>query len=324
MKKENLVFDPRPVMKERTVLEPVTVSDPAEFPHEEYVPEGCHVLKGLKDEWGYNVDIRRTIYKCRSRRQLELAVLVPVKNDTDEDCRWPCVVYSQGSAFHEEWLMNNLIRHIRLSSRGYVVAIAQYRPSETAPFPAQVQDVKSAIRFVRKNAELFHVDPEHIAVMGDSSGGHTALITGFTGDSAPDDNVYGETSCRVNCIVDFYGPTVFSLMNYWPSAMDHQAPESPEGYEIGRKNVLENPSEADRTIPMNYLSPEKETPPTLIINGSRDMLVPASQSTFLYETMKSLGKDVEYYRIDQGNHGFLGWNNETILNIVEDFLKKHI
>lgn len=320
----SLVFDPRPYIAERELQEPIPTSDPAQFPHEEYVPEGTHLLTGLKDEWGRNVDMRRTIYKVKSHRQLEMIVLVPVDLDPDEDNKWPCVVYSQGSAFHEEWLCNNLVRHIRLASAGYVVAIAQYRPSENAPFPAQAQDVKSAIRFIRKNAELFNVDPEHIAVAGDSSGGHTSLMVGFTGDGVLDDGVYGDVSCQVNCIVDCYGPTVFSLMNYWPSSQNHWDPKSPEGYEIGVKNVLENLDESDKTIPMNYLSEDKPTPPTLIINGSRDMLVPASQSALLYETMKKMGKEAEYYRIVDGNHGFIGWNNDTILNIVLDFLKEHI
>ena len=319
------VFDPRPIIAERKLLDPIPTPDPAQFPHEEYVPEGCHVLTGLKDEWGYNVDIRSTIYKCKSCRHLLLTVLIPVTLDNPaEERTWPCVVYSQGSAFHEEWLMNNLVRHVRLASRGYVVAIAQYRPSETAPFPAQAEDVKSAVRFVRKNAELFKVDPEHIAVAGDSSGGHTALMVGFTGDGVLDDGVYSETSSKVNCIIDCYGPTVFSLMNHWPSSQYHLDPFSPEGYEIGVKDVLENLEESDKTIPMNYLSEDKPTPPTLIINGSRDMLVPTSQSTLLYETMKKLGKEVEYYRIDGGNHGFIGWQNDTILNIVDEFLKAHI
>ena len=319
-----LVFDPRPVMAQRTLLAPIPTPDPAKFPHEECIPKGCHVLTGLKDEWGYNVDLRRTIYKNRDSRQLILTVLVPVVDHPNEDLKWPCVVYSQGSAFHEEWLCNNLIRHIRLASAGFVVAIAQYRPSETAPFPAQAQDVKSAIRFVRKNAALFNVDPDHMAVAGDSSGGHTALMVGFTGDGELDDGIYGDVSCQVNAIVDCYGPTVFSLMNYWPSSQNHWDPFSPEGYEIGVKNVLEHLEESDKTIPMNYLSKDKPTPPTLIINGSRDMLVPTSQSTLLYETMKKLGKDVTYYRIDQANHGFLGWNNDSILGIVVNFLKAHI
>jgi len=100
----SLVFDPRPYIAERELQDPIPTSDPAQFPHEEYVPEGTHLLTGLKDEWGRNVDMRRTIYKVKSHRQLEMIVLVPVDFDPDEDNKWPCVVYSQGSAFHEEWL----------------------------------------------------------------------------------------------------------------------------------------------------------------------------------------------------------------------------
>ena len=75
-----------------------------------------------------------------------------------------------------------------------------------------------------------------MAVAGDSSGAHTALMVGFTGDDAPDTDLYGEYSAKVNCIVDSYGPTVFPLMNYFESSQNHYDPESPEGYEIGYKN----------------------------------------------------------------------------------------
>ena len=82
----------------------------------------------------------------------------------------------QGSAFHEQWLCNNIPRHLRLAQKGYVVAVIQYRPSDIAPFPAQMQDAKTAIRFLKKHAEEYHIDPEHMAVAGDSSGAHTALM----------------------------------------------------------------------------------------------------------------------------------------------------
>jgi acetyl esterase/lipase len=237
---------------------------------------------------------------------------------------WPCIVYVQGSAFHEQWIWNNIARHIRLAQKGYVIAIVQYRPSEVAPFPAQMQDAKTAIRFMRKHAAEYHVDPDHIAVAGDSSGGHTALMAGFTGDDEPDTDLYSEYSAKVNCIVDVYGPTVFALMNYYDSSQNHYDPESPEGFEIGQKNVLENLDDADATIPMNYLSEDKPTPPLLVIHGGRDMLVPFNQSVRLYECMKKLNKDVTFYKIDDANHGCLGWDNDTILDIVEKFLREHI
>lgn len=113
-------------------------------------------------------------------------------------------------------------------------------------------------------------------------------------------------------------------MNYYASAQNHYDPQSPEGFEIGQKNVLEHPELVEATIPMRYLSADQDTPPLLIMHGSRDMLVPFSQSVFLYQSMKFLGKEVTFYKINDANHGFLGFNNDTVLNIVAEFLKAHI
>lgn len=325
------MFDPKPIMEERKLLDPIPTPVPAEFPHTDEVPEGCKVLKGLKDDWGYYVDIHTDIiYAERDGRELRMHIIEPKVHfgapvaEEQAPHKWPCIAYIQGSAFHEQWLWNNISRHIRMAEHGYIVALIEYRPSETAPFPAQTQDAKTGIRFLKKNADKYHIDVEHMAVAGDSSGGHTALMAGFTGDDEPDTDLYGEYSAKVNCIVDVYGPTVFALMNYYDSSQNHYDPDSPEGFEIGRKNVLENPELANATIPMNYLSPEKQTPPLLIIHGGRDMLVPFNQSCQLYSYMKEMGKDVTFYKIDDANHGCLGFDNDTILGIVLDFLKENI
>ena len=300
------MFDYKKIMDERTLLEPIPTTVPKDFPH---------------------TDVQ---YASRDGRDLKMIILEPRLHfgASDEDMakqrKWPCVAYIQGSAFHEQWLWNNISRHIRLAEKGYVVAIIQYRPSEVSPFPAQMQDAKTGIRFLKKNADEYHIDVNHMAVAGDSSGGHTALMAGFTGDRAPDTDLYADYSAEVNCIVDVYGPTVFSLMNYYESSQNHYNPESPEGFEIGKKNVLENLELAAQTIPMNYLSKDYPTPPTLVIHGSRDMLVPFNQSCQLYTYMKEMGKEVEFYKLNNANHGCLGFDNDTVLNIVLEFLNKHI
>ncbi|MDD3402293.1 MAG: alpha/beta hydrolase [Hespellia sp.] len=325
------MFDPRPIMDEHELQDPILTPVPAEFPHTDEVPEGCIVLDDLHDDWGHYVDFYTdVVYTERDQMPLHVHILEPKihfgapEEEERKETKWPCIVYIQGSAFHKQWLWNNIARHVRMAQRGYVIAIAEHRPSEVKPFPAQMQDAKTAIRFMRMNAEKYNVDPDHIAVAGDSSGGHTALMAGFTGNDAPDTDTYSKYSAEVNCIIDVYGPTVFSLMNYYPSSQNHYAPESPEGFEIGQKNVLENPELANATIPMNYLSEDKPTPPTLVIHGGRDMLVPFNQSCQLYNYMKKLGKDVTFYKINHASHGGLGFDNDTILNIVEDFLKENI
>lgn len=325
------MFDYKKIMDERTLLDSIPTTVPKDFPHTDEVPEGCHVIDELPDDWGYYVDIHTDVhYASRDGRDLKLIILEPRVHfgASDEEMakprKWPCVAYIQGSAFHEQWLWNNISRHIRLAEKGYVVAIIQHRPSEVSPFPAQTQDAKTAIRFLKKNADEYHIDVDHMAVAGDSSGGHTALMAGFTGDREPDTDLYAEYSAEVNCIIDVYGPTVFSLMNYYESSQNHYDPESPEGFEIGQKNVLENLELAAKTIPMNYLSKDFQTPPTLVIHGSRDMLVPFNQSCQLYNYMKEMGKEVEFYKLNNANHGCLGFDNDTVLNIVLEFLNKHI
>lgn len=325
------MFDVDSIIKQRTLQAPVLTLVPAEFPHDNEVPEGCIELDGLHDDWGYYVDIHREIvYAKRDQMDLTMVVLEPrihygvPDEELGREPSWPCVVYIQGSAFHKQWLFEHIDRHLRLAQKGIAVVLLEYRPSDIAPFPAQMQDAKTGIRYIRKFAAKYHIDPDRIAVAGDSSGGHTALMAGFTGDEGPDTPLYQEYSAKVNCIVDLYGPTVFRLMNYWPSAVDHISPDSPEGFEIGKKYVLENKLLADAAIPMNYLSRDKETPPTLIIHGSRDMLVPFNQSCQLYQYMKKLGKEVAFYKINQAGHGVNGWDNDTVLDIAAGFLKKYI
>lgn len=334
------MFNAKPIMEERELQEPIPVPVPADFPLSEEVPEGCIVLKDLKDQWGYQVDIHTDIIYAEREPEdwyadsvcckLKMHILEPVvhagvpEEEKKKEKKWPCIVYIQGSAFHKQWLWDHISRHIRMAEQGYLVAIVEYRPSEIAPFPAQMQDAKTAVRFLKKYSEKYHIDTEHMAIAGDSSGGHTALLAGFTGDEGPDTDLYGEYSASVNCIIDLYGPTVFSLMNYYESSQNHYAPDSPEGFEIGQKNVLENLELADQTIPMNYLSEEKDTPPLLIIHGGRDMLVPFNQSCQLYEYMRKLGKKVTFYKIQDGNHGCLGFDNDQVLEIILDFLKEHI
>ena len=144
-------------------------------------------------------------------------------------------------------------------------------------------------------------------------------MAGFTGDEGPDTRLYGEYSAKVNCIIDLYGPTVFSLMNYYESSQNHYDPDSPEGYEIGGKNVLEHPELADLTIPMNYLSKEKETPPLLLIHGGRDMLVPFNQSYLTAQKLQQTGHLVEFYKVLGAGHGTFLWTDRMLQLVIQFF-----
>ena len=297
---------------------------PAEsFPEAPELPEGAVSIR-LKDTFGYGVEFKSNeVYINRTGMDLHLQIMIP-RDGKNPDKKWPLVVFVQGSAWHKQDVLGSLPVLLRMCQRGYAIAIVEYRPSETAPFPAQMQDAKTAVRFMKKNAENYRIDPERVAVWGDSSGGHTAMMVGFTGDTAPDTEDYGEYSAQVRCIVDWYGPTDIEQMNYHPSVQDHAEPDSPEGWLIGRKNVLENKELAKTTSPMEYLSADRETPPVLMMHGGSDLLVPFHQACLLYEKLKDLGKEAEFYKLEYAGHGYGGFQSEEALDLVEQFLKKYL
>lgn len=318
----------------REILKPYAYED-ENFPENPVLPEGAREVRWT-DAFGFGVAFRPDIvYAERDGERLTIQYLTP-RNDRRDN---PLIVYVQGSAWFRQDVYIHLPEMVRMCQRGYCVALVQYRPSTTAKFPAQTEDVKTAIRFLRQNAEKYRFDPECVAVWGDSSGGHTALMVGFTGndclnhpedslsqpraaDSSLGEGALGDASVR--CIVDWYGPTVVSEMGYEPSCGEHVSVDCPEGWLIGHLSVPDNPELAAATVPQSYLSADKPAPPVLIMHGSRDRTVNFQQSVHLYEAMRALGKEVEFVKVLGGDHGWRGFCCEEALNEVDVFLRKHL
>ncbi|MBE5815918.1 MAG: alpha/beta hydrolase [Clostridiales bacterium] len=304
-------------MENHIPLQPMTAE---EFPENTALPEGVREVR-WQDTFGYGVALAYgVVYAQRGDKPLHLHYLTP-RNDRRDN---PLIVYIQGSAWYQQDLCIHLPEMIRMCQRGYCVALVEYRPSTTAPFPAQCEDVKTAIRFLRSDAEHYRFDPERVAVWGDSSGGHTALMAGFTGDHCLNHPEDPDMSAEVRCIVDWYGPTVVSEMLYEPSLFEHTSPDCPEGWLIGHLPVHENLELAAATVPQSYVTADRPTPPTLIMHGSRDMTVNFQQSIHLYEKLRQLGKEVEFIKLLGADHGFRGFSCEEALNEVDTFLKKHL
>ncbi len=260
-------------------------------------------------------------YITRNGLDLTLQILKP-KNSKE---KLPCIVYVQGSAWFKQDLFGNLPQLADFAKRGYVIAMVEYRPSPIAKFPAQVQDTKTAIRFIRQNADAYGIDADNIFIWGDSSGGHTALMTGLTENNlALDTEDYQPFSIKVNAIVDFYGPTDISQMNYEPSIMDHTDAKSPEGMIIGGKNVMEHLDDAAATNPINYLNSPKTTAPILIFHGSKDRLVPFKQSVLLADALQKNNYLYQFYQIKGADHGSSEFWTKEIFDIVDAFLKSNM
>lgn len=179
------------------------------------------------------------------------------------------------------------------AEKGYVVATISYRFLQEAKFPGCVEDAKCAVRWMRANADKLHVDPEKIAVIGGSAGGHLSLMTGYTSDVPKLEGTGGHAgvSSHVAAVIDFYGPTDCT------TAYARVAPEI-TGF-IGA-SYTEKPEAYQQASPLFHL--DKDDPPTLVLQGTIDALVPVEQSDMLVEKLQELGIDHYYARIDGWPH----------------------
>lgn len=184
---------------------------------------------------------------------------------------------------------------VRYGKRGYVVATISYRLVQEAPFPACVQDAKCAVRWMRANAEKYHVDPNKIGVFGGSAGGHLALMVGYSSDVAEleGEGGHAEYSSAVQAVVDFYGPVDLTLPI---RERDRQLVRN----FFGGKSYDEAPAQYALASPMTHL--DNADPPTLIFHGTIDDLVPVAQSDLLAAKLEELGIPHAYERIEGYPH----------------------
>jgi acetyl esterase/lipase len=235
----------------------------------------------------------------------------------------PFIVYVPGSAWMPQMLCMNVPQIAELAKRGYVIAVAQYRPSMVAPFPAQTLDIKAAVKYMKTHAAQYGVDPEQGFLWGDSSGGHTVLMAGITGDDIFPCSEDPGTSASVKGIIDFFGPTDLSLMCREPSTMDHTLPTSPEGMVLGNVHVLDNPDRVAQANPMTYITAQREIPPILIFHGDKDRLVPIGQSVMLYEKLRDSGKKADFYKLEGADHGSGEFSSKAVFDLIDAFIQEN-
>lgn len=283
------------------------------------IPEGTQIIYGEYAERGayyscsYRPDVVYAKYGDVERR---LQIIVPHRAGN----RFPLVVFVQGSAWRKQDIHVTLPNLCHIAAKGYVVASVEIRESDIAPFPAALEDVKCAIRFMRKNAEQYGVDPKRVAVWGDSSGGHLALMTGLTkGDY--DNGLYSEQTDEVSAVIDYYGVTDLLTLGRYNDILDHDAADAPEGLFIGGR-VPDHVELAKKASPLHQ-NLDKKLPPFLIIHGDSDNVVHVNQSIEMYKALKEHGQSVVFYKVIGADHGTGFWNPQ-VLEITERFLSANL
>ena len=299
-----------------------------EIPAYEGRPEGVQVIESTGDEPGvaYLHDVE---YANIDGTPLRLQILAPFSRNQHYPPMegqavnpLPCYVFVQGSAWMKQYVYMNVPALAKLALRGYVCAIVEYRHSGIAPFPAQIKDTRNAVRFLRKNAGAYAIDPEKIIMAGDSSGGHTAMWAGMLHDDDTGDNLYQGISGDTCGVVNYYGSTSVMAPDSNPIQIAHCLPESPEGMVMGGKNLLEHPELARQLSVECNIDGDTVLPPVLIFHGTKDRLVNCEGSAILYEQLKKTGHPVDFYLIQGADHGGPEFWTDGVLDIVDGFCRK--
>jgi acetyl esterase/lipase len=249
------------------------------------------------------------------RQKLDLYLQIPATFKTPPRA---LIVWVHGGA----WLGGNKnpCPALRFVNQGYAVASINYPLSQHAIFPAQIEDCKAAIRWLRANAGRYNLDPNRIGVWGASAGGHLVALLGTTGDVKDFDvGPNAAVSSRVQAACDFFGPTDFTKMSSFPSTMKHDAPDSPESKLIGDP-IQDNKDKVQRANPIAYVT--KDDPPFLIVHGDKDPLVPHNQSEILLDALKKAGVEATLYTVRGGGHG--GFKDPQVDILVTEFFRKHL
>jgi acetyl esterase/lipase len=215
--------------------------------------------------------------------------------------------------------------------RGYAVASVNYRLSGEAIFPAGLQDVKAAVRWLRANAAQYHLDGNRVAACGGSAGGYYAVMLGVTaGLSDLDDLSLGhrEYSCAVQAVVDWFGPIDFLTMDEQLAASgmgpaNHSKADSPESRFLGAK-ITDIPDKVRQASPLAYI--HAAMPPILIQHGRMDAMVPVQQSMSLAQKLQeTVGPDrFEFDILEDADHGDPLFETGANMNRVFQFLDRYL
>lgn len=261
-----------------------------------------------------------------STRTLQMELLVP----SSASFPVPVVVWIHGGGWFQGSRLPIPTGVSDLCSRGYAVASIDYRLTADAIWPAQIHDVKGAIRWLRAHADQYGLDPDRFAAWGDSAGGHLAAMLGVSGglgtvsigsvtvdlEGTMGGNL-GQSS-RVQAVVDWYGQSDLLQMRFYPATTLHDPQGSPESKLIGGP-IQKNPERSATASPVSFVSPDD--PPFLLMHGTVDPLIPFNQSELLADALRASRVPVSFVPVPEAGHGgstfFTPANFQTVYQFLD-------
>jgi acetyl esterase/lipase len=263
-----------------------------------------------------DVDLQRDlVYKQIDGHSLRLDIYSPKSISHP----LPVVLWIHG----HRWSRGSKEQHppVNLMAEGYIIVSLDYRLSGEAPFPAQIEDCKAAVRWLRAHAATYHLDPDHIGAWGHSAGGHLAALLGTSGGVAELEGVGDNPtfSSRLQAVCDMSGPTDI-LRFYETISSSTQGPSRIAKSSI--EQFLGGSVEQNKAIaasPISYIS--KDDPPFLVIHGENDLSIPVSQSEVFVEKLKAAGVDATLEVAQGRGHGVGG---PRYASEITSFFDKHL
>lgn len=281
------------------------------------LPNGVKIIKGDHENVRARMNREDVVYQRKNGRNLHLRFIYPQQDHVER--QYPLVMHIQGSGWHQQNLNAHLLDFKDIVTAGYILAIIEYLPIPYGIFPSQIEDAKAAMRYIVQHADEHHVDVDNLFIMGDSSGGHTALMCWATWNK----NQFDKSNERLPDIrgfVNLYGVVDLLALSEDNPETDYNQAGIPEAQLLGGHIPNDHPKLAEKASVLHYVTEASKTEPLLILHGTKDELVPINQSIRLYTHAGKLNKEVKFYAVEGAGHGnSIFYHKETIQTII-DFL----
>jgi acetyl esterase/lipase len=288
----------------------------------------CLPLGGLvRAERPADVAIEKDIVYGKSGGvELKLDLARPAKGKGP----FPLVVCIHGGA----WQAGHRSAHHRtmklLARNGYVAASIGYRLAPKHRWPAQIEDCKCAVRYLRAKAKELAIDPTKVGAVGDSAGGHLSLLLGLMDakDGLEGDGGNTKQASKVQAVVNYYGPT--DLRTWAPTAAGEKALRAWTKGKKGGDDLLKDlAGTADRKAPvMAQLSPityiDAKDAPVLTVQGTEDPLVQLSQATALHQALRKAGVPEKLEVLKGKGHGWAGEDRDRTDRLMIQWFDKYL
>lgn len=265
------------------------------------VPDNIEVIKDIE-------------YKKVDGKSLQIDMYIPrnIKKPA------PLLVFIHGGGWKGGNRQDYKVYLVAFAKKGYITATVSYRLLKDGPYPDCVEDISDAVNWFFRNGEKYGYDPDRIALIGGSAGGHLALLAGYGWQNhrnSMDSTKIPENDHKIKAVIDIYGPVDLTTL---------YARNQPLVTGFIAHSYTEIPGLYREASPIQYLS--KDVPPTMILHGTSDNLVPISQSDTLKARLDRLGVPCIYYKVPLWPHAMDidKQVNEYCREKMTVFLKKYL